>query len=160
MGIHANGILAYGYDLGGPEDGWKIEGVDEYGAFATDWYDNEDEENDLDDFGSGAEGQLLIAAGFTETGPEAPGYYERQRAARDGIGVEITSYCSYDYPSYILAAKVIDASSGSTEPVDLNQLLDAMILQNYNEKLAAALKALNIKPTQECPQWLLASHLG
>ena len=31
MGSSASGILLYGYDLGGGEDDWKIEEVDEYG---------------------------------------------------------------------------------------------------------------------------------
>ena len=66
MGQSTNGILAYGYDLGG-EEGWKLQGLGEYDELpALDWYDPDNEEGD--DLQSAAERRLLVEiAGFTET---------------------------------------------------------------------------------------------
>ncbi len=98
MGMDPDGILVYGYALGGPEEGWKVDGLaDRWGSLVTPWYRREDDDyenpdEDDDDFATMADRQLLIAHGFTEEWPDGgtPGeidaYCARKRAAERAIG--------------------------------------------------------------------------
>jgi hypothetical protein len=150
----------YGYHLGGDEDGWLIEGADEYGEFdlnQLDWYSEED------GFIESVERRLLeVVAGFTETDWRADGYPERKAAADATVGVEMESHCSGDYPMYVLAAKVITAYRGDAKVVELPDLVDRSRpgVESWNDKLTAALDALGITPKQQRPEWLLCSYWG
>lgn len=160
MGQSTNGILAYGYDLGGEED-WKIQGVGEYSELPDlDWFDPENEEGD--DFQSAAERRLLAEiAGFTEewsSGNE--GYFEREREAKGRLGVEFGTYCSGEYPMFLLATKVITVRRGYIETIDMADLAVAPTREGWDDKLRVALAALGITPTQEQPKWLLCSYWG
>lgn len=160
MGQSTNGILAYGYDLGG-DDGWKLQGAGEYGELPPlAWYDT-DEESGYG-FQSAAETRLLAEiAGFTETwSRDNEGYFDREKAAQARVGVELDSYCSGEYPMFLLAAKVITVHRGDAETIDIADLAAAPAREAWDDKLRAALAALGITPTQEQPKWLLCSYWG
>jgi len=155
MGVSTDAILAYGYDLGGAADEWKIKETGEYGSLNLPWYDPED---DATDFGSAVEKRLLAAAGFTETDWKAEGYFERERAALATFGVHLVSHCSRDYPMYILAAHHITSHRGWVGRVDPVEM--AVLQGDADARLARALTALGLTPTQEAPVWLLVSDWG
>lgn len=160
MGQSTNATLAYGYDLGS-EEGWKIEGLGEYGEFPElDWYDPEDE--DGDGFQEAAEKHLLAElAGFSERwfkGNE--GYFDREKAAKARVGVQFDTHCSGDYPMFLLATKVITVYRGDVKDIDMAALAVEPEMNGWDEKLRVALGTLGITPTQEKPRWLLCSYWG
>jgi hypothetical protein len=160
MGTSTNAMLVYGYHLGGDEDGWLFEGLDEWGTLPDgffDWYDKDSE--DSSGFLEDAQDQLLArVAGFTETDWRADGYFARKREAEAQLGVEIESHCSGDYPMYLLVAKAITAYRGDVEEIDFQALAEEV--HGADIKLRLALDALGIRPTQEQAQWLLCSYWG
>lgn len=151
MSQSTNGILAYGYDIAGGDAEWKVREVGEYGELKLDWLDEDD-----GDFATAAEKRLLAAAGFTETDYTADGYFKREREAEARSGVEFESYCSGDYPMYLLAAKgsVTTAYRGDCKAIDFT------VHPEWDDKLRAALGALGMTPTQERARWLLCSYWG
>lgn len=162
MGQSTNGMLVYGFDLGSNESEWKVREVGEYGALAVPWFDETDEDSEpADDFETLAVRRLLDASGFTETYEDGrEGYFGREREAQEALGVEFESYCSGDYPMFVLAAKVLTAYRGDCDVLDLAALSDPATLAAYDEKLTAALAALGLTPVQEKPAWLLCSYWG
>ena len=165
MGQSTDGILAYGYDLGG-EEGFKVREVGEYGDLAVSWWcpDPDAEESDDDeprDFQAAAKRRLLDASGFTETYEDGrDGYFGREGAAEEALGVELESYCSDRYPMFVLAAKVLTANRGDCDVLDIAALGDPAALAAFDEKLSAALAALGVTPVQDKPAWLLCSYRG
>ena len=158
MGQSTNGILAYGYDLGGDEGGWKVREAGEYGDLTLPWLP---EPEDFDDYDLATllERRLLDASGFTETYEDGrPDYFARVRAAKEALGVELESYCMGDYPMYVLAAKAITAYRGDCDVVDMAELSRPETLAGWDAKLSAALAALGMPPVQEKPAWLLCSY--
>lgn len=156
MGQSTNGILAYGYDLGGTE-GYKVREVGEYGELQLDWYD----EDENADFAAAVERRLLDASGFTETWEDGhEGYFGREREAKQRLGMELYSYCSDDYPMYLLATKVITVYRGEIETIDMGELAEAPSVHGWDDKLRAALETLGLTPTQDRARWLLASYWG
>lgn len=159
MSTSTNGILAYGYDLGGGE-GWKLQGCGEYDELPElPWFNEENE--DGNDFQSAAERHLLAElADFTETDWQVDGYFARERDAKARLGVEFDTYCSGEYPEFLLAAKVITVYRGDVKHIDMAELADAPEMNGWDERLRTALTALGITPTQERAQWLLCSYWG
>ncbi len=154
MGQSTNGMLGYGYDLGGDEGGWKVAEAGEYGEWMPSW---STEDGDVRE---DAERRLLASVGFTETDWRAEGYYDRKRAASSRLGVEMEAYCSGDYPMWLLAAAVITVYRGDCKVVDFAALEAQRVDDEWDAKLAAAVEALGIEPTQDGPRWLLVSYWG
>lgn len=157
MSTSTDGILAYGYDLGGSE-GWKLQGCGEYGELPElPWFNEESD----DDFQSAAERRLLAElADFTETDWQVDGYFARERDAKAQLGVKVDTYCSGEYPEFLLATKVITVHRGDVKHIDMTELAAAPEANGWDDKLQAALAALGITPTQENAKWLLASYWG
>lgn len=155
MGTSTDGILAYGYNLGGDDSGWEVAEADEYGGLTLDWLAEDD-----DDFETAAMNRLLAAAGFTETDWQVDGYFKRKNEAEKNLGVGFETYCSGDYPLYILAAKVITVSRGYVEPIDVTALQCEPVENHWDDKLRGALSTLGMTPKQEKPAWLLCSYWG
>ncbi len=153
MGTSTNAILAYGYDLGGGEDEWKVREVDEDGLLDLPWYSDEDM-----DIMDAATDVLRTAAGWVDGDYGAPGYFEQRQAIDDQVGVEIKDYCSGDYPMYLLSAKTITVRRGDAKLLDLAGLQAET--DTYDERLRAACEVLGITPTQEKPAWILVSYCG
>lgn len=148
----SDGILAYGYNLGGPEE-WLVREVGDNGEVTAEWWDD-------DDVTEAAITALRTAAGFTETDWEADGYFDRRNAADARIGVVIDTHCSGEYPEYLLAAHVTTAARGYPETLDLAELQAQAVTDGWDDKLRAALEVLGLTPTQEKPGWILASYWG
>lgn len=153
MGISTDAILAYGYDLGGGEEGWKVKETGEYGSLNVPWYNPENH-----GFGSAVEERLLASAGFTETDWQVDGYFARRGAALNTFGTELVSHCSLDYPMYILAAHHITVYRGMVGVVDLGELV--ALQEDADARLTRTVAALGLTPTQEAPAWLLVSNWG
>lgn len=162
MGVSTNGILAYGYDLGG-EDEWKVREADEYGGLIPHtggWAPDPETEEGYDLIGL-AERHLLAASGFTETYEDGrEGYFGRENAAKEALGVEFEAYCSDDYTMYVLAAKVLTAHRGDVQDAAAFILAAEEARPEMDAKLRVALEALGITPVQEKPAWLLCSYWG
>jgi hypothetical protein len=165
MGQSTNAVLAYGYDLGGDEGEWKIRETDEYGgidasnASTLAWYDDESD----DGFIEQAQRRLLAEiAGFTETWEtrQDDDYFKREREAESRLGVEFESYCSGDYPMYVLATKVITVYRGDSKVLDLPALMAEPAEHGWDDKLRQACEVLGVTPKQERPGWVLVSYWG
>lgn len=136
MGQSTDAILAYGYDLGGNEDEWRIKNLGPCGTLTTPWYDetSDDLDEEDSDFADLVEKQL--------------------RNVPAAAGVEIVSHCSSSSPLYILAATHTIARRGYPKVIDAAQVADTAAM---DARLAAACAALGIEPADDRPQWLLAS---
>lgn len=161
MGVSSDGILAYGYDLGGEDSGWQVADTDEYGEWDPPWHRGEDSDGLEED----TEQALLVAVGgFTEPHPgydddaAYDSYRERRQRALDQIGVTLVAYTSGSYPKYVLAACNFSAALGTIEPIDFAALEAQRHTERWDAKLTAALDALEVRPTQARPGWLLASY--
>lgn len=153
MGVSTNGLLAYGYDLGGPEQ-WFLEGL-EYDELegAVPWWPERanDDEEDERDFVDTVLMELCPVFGF-----------ERPRwgwEVSEKLPVQVATHCSLDYPMYLLVANSTIRTSrrGSAKVLNFESM---MIQDEWNENLQKALDALGIKPKQPAPGWILASLWG
>lgn len=153
MGQSTNGMLVYGYNFGGEEGGWQLAEVDEYEPWEPEWMGD-------DDVISAAGERLLASVGFTETDYKAEGYFDRKKAAEDRLGVEFDSFCSGDYPMWVLAADVTTVYRGDVKEIDFAALEQAREDGDWDAKLAAAVQALGVTPKQDGPKWLLVSYWG
>ncbi|MET8985881.1 hypothetical protein ABZW49_10570 [Nonomuraea wenchangensis] len=163
MGSSPSAFLAYGYDLGG-SDRWKIHETDEFGGLDASsvstlaWYDDSD---DADDFIEQAKRRLLAAiAEFTEEWGDNQdgGYFDREKAAKERLGVTFDTYSYGEYPMYVLAAKVIEVGDDQALIVNPQELTpDLGEVLRWNDALNVALEALGITPEQENPSWLLCA---
>ena len=157
MGTTIKAELSYGYRLQGGDGDWLVREVhpddsDEWGL-NLDWF-NEDE----DSFDEAAKRRLLASAGFTETDYNADGYYDRQRAAEDRLGV-VLERTGYEANDLLLVTKQIGAYLGEAETID-PAVLAAEAGSEANERLRSALAVLGLTPTQEQPAWLLTAYRG
>lgn len=132
MGMDPEAHLMYGYHLGGPESGWKIQGVDRFEALETSWY------AEGDDFYEAIELKLLEMVGFADTYEASPTtYYKTKGAAEKLLKVKIRFTGAESGMDYTLYAPVI--------PDDADQ------------HLAEAIAYLGITPTQPAPSWVLGA---
>ena len=163
MGVSTDAILAYGYDLGGGDE-WQVRELDEYGGLIPGtggWVPDPEAEEGYDLIGL-AERHLLDASGFTETYEDGrEGYFGRELAAKEALGVEFETYCSDEYPMYVLAAKVHTVARGYVGDVEaFLAAADDATRQEWDAKLASAVAALGVTPVQDKPKWLLVSWWG
>lgn len=142
MGQSSTGILAYGYDLGGPEK-WKF---------------SNSASSSIRDFSIGSDwtraayNSMLVRCGYAEAEP-----YAEEDQVKEHFGVEFVRYTSIDYPNYILAV---------SELVYKVYDYGAMVLPNNaiahgakeDAMLDRAINALSINPHQLSPKWILASE--
>jgi hypothetical protein len=161
MGMSAEATLAYGYDLGTLED-FKAAERDEYGAPNLPWFNDDEDtgEDEETDFGTAVENLLYTSAGFTEKWSRGnDGYFDRKKAAEERIGVDLDHSGSHEYPGFILFAR---GSKRSVEWSDTMALdLDVLAATfDWDTKLASALTALGITPSQDGPKWLVFPSYG
>lgn len=155
MGQSTNGILAYGYDLGGSEK-WKVAEWDpKEWDLKTDWYDADK----VDEYGDPA-GVIEQAARhmFAAAGEPLPsGYFDADHAPKATFGVEFTDYCSCEYQMWILSAHDIVVYRGDTEAIDFAALTEQAKAEDWDGKLRKAVELLGLTPNDPQPRWLLAS---
>ena len=137
MGSTPRAHLAYGYDLGYIED-FKATERDEYGGPELTWLG---EDGGSWDFGARVESVLEAA---------------------DVRGVELEFSGGDDLPGWVLTATGSKRSVAWSEAMELEPA--EMIAQPnrglWNTKLADALSALGITPTQDGPKWLVFPSYG
>lgn len=168
MGSNSSASIQWGYNLGGPENGWLIKGLDEYDIWIPGWLKRTEEEVDeyIDEMGYEdiIYGRLLEKmAGFKEIfGDEKPnGYYKAQADALSRIGITVESAggcCGQDYytNTYILYVNGTQQTAHWGAMAINLETPDA----TANNLLALALKALDIEPSQSAPMWVLSSYYG
>lgn len=165
MGMSSTGKLAYGYDLGGPESGWNFSGL-EYGF----WMPPGIEEEDEFDFGDWADAKLLASVGFEEV-EWSEGRRERRLAAQARVGVEVVHAGNYDYFRSLLVTWSAGGYGSDPLTLDLAELERRRVEEDWDGKLANALKVLELptvmepsddyKPTiEQQPHWMLTSFYG
>lgn len=167
MGQSTDGILAYGYDIGG--EGPPVTGIGEYDSWRPDDFTTEpgsDEYYEFD-FRTWAEHKLLAAAGHPVKSKHA--YYDPDDLMKYH-GVKFVWHCSGSYPHYMLVTFEESASRGYPRTLDLAELERRRVDEDWDGKLAAALKALGIpgfiypderyskEPKVQEPHWMLASY--
>jgi hypothetical protein len=145
MGSPVIANLAYGYDIGN---------IDESPIFEATWFDDVDPDTEPVD-------QLYAAlyAAIPDALPES-NVDRRKDAAVEHFGVEI-AYCGTDdYSGWVLIAVGSDreACNADTMALDVRELLEGPDL--WDGKLAAALTALGVTPTQDWPKWLVFPSYG
>lgn len=149
MGQSTDAILAYGYDLGGPED-WKIRGWDWRDEQPKpDWFDEDD-----DGAGFADSAITVLSAKLLGTVISEDDWSARSKAEKL-LKVSFITHCSGDYPMLLLVAQGTTASRGY--PKFLGPL-DFYVDPEWHAALTEALTALEIVPTQEDPRWVLASY--
>jgi hypothetical protein len=179
MGSSPNGILGFGYNLGGSEGEWKIAEVTEGGDWdlkklawlgstvlpdedpSDDLEEGEDEETgyvSISDFSNKGERRLLVEIGGLDPGDywHAEGYYDREKAAEAKVGAELV-YNGYheDYGITLLAFKT-SVEWDEVEELDLIMLEHQRLINGWDAKLARAVEVLGITfREQTSPSWLL-----
>ena len=156
MSTSTDGLLVYGYDIGGEDEGFAFEEFTEGSSPA--WFDPDDED------GEGAITRFKVAlrraSGFTESYEDGQeGYFTREREADDALGVEFVEHCSDGCPMYFLAAFHLRAARGYPEALDLAELGRRAADEGWDARLAGACRLLGLTPEGR-PGWHLASYWG
>jgi hypothetical protein len=132
MGVSTDGILVFGIDLG-----------EEIPDFLEEF------EGDFDNF-------LDSISGLPQYGEEGHDF-TKDREFRDNYGVSLTTYCSYEYPMYIIAVNGTETNVNRGYVEEINPE-DMKISQEKIDKLKSFCEEYGIE-WQE-PKWLLASMWG
>lgn len=138
MSVSTDAVLAYGYNLGGDEHGWKVEGVDRWQTWVPPWLDTEDLGDDLT-------GDLVMEE------------CRRQLEASDLSPDMLVPYCSMGTPAWLLSACTYEVPRGPALQLTIHELaLPGKQQDVLVDRLASALSALDLRPTGPCT-WHLAS---
>lgn len=161
MGMDPDARLAYGYRLGDSDKFDLAEATGEFGELVVDWYDDDRKDN--------FETQLWARLYDLTPEPRPAVEYDWQKedAARSHWNVDIVHSGSHDYPGYILTVTG-DNTEGSYRSVewsdsmelDLHAMVSGPEQMTWDARLAAALKALGLTPTQAGPKWLVFPFYG
>jgi hypothetical protein len=156
MGSDPEARIGYGYDLGSGTTTWRIANAPEYGLPELPWLVDDDFTESL------GKHLLTTIGGFTETDFRAEGYFKREEAAKQRIGVRLDQSGTWDYPGHILVA--INSRQAvewaDTLTLDLEFMLGAGRLAKWDGQLDAALSQLGLQPTQDRPRWLVYPFYG
>lgn len=143
MGVSTDALLAYGFDVGGPED-WRVREADGDPNWTPAWCDNdEDAGGDVEEAASILDTLCLARRWPTVLGESA---------------VRLETHGHPDYPGYLLVAHVMTAYRGTAQVIDRSELERLRVVEDWDGRLNAACKTLGITPVQERPAWLLASY--
>jgi hypothetical protein len=136
------GILAYGYNLGGPEL-WRFKVVG--GKTITNI-----------DTNIALEILLREIVGFNPTVEieNKDNYYQRLDEAKAKLGIDFVCFGSWEYPGYIIATMIHKADDWGTKEIGI------AFDHSANDRLERALKILGIIPDQTEPKWILTSFYG
>lgn len=166
MGQSTNGVMIYGYDFGAEESLLLAEAqqgdANPYGYFKASWHDDE-HDSVTDDDGHELGVFILMTKRLYEAIPDAPPAewdWQRDEIVKEHFGVWFESYCSGDYPMYVLATAEFTVYAGDVKAVDVQRLADDPAAKGWDAKLTEALRILDVHPLQEHPAWLLASYWG
>lgn len=145
MSTSIDALLAFGYDLGGDDSGWKLRDAEPgmiLADFNLSWYD----ENQSDD--------VSIPELIT---------LELQEWQIGQTFITAQEYVSYDYPrtAVVITSSVITYRHGAAACNVSPKLLESDDhLDAWNAQLKLALDHLGLKPAQPRAEWLLMSFWG
>jgi hypothetical protein len=159
MGRSLDVTILYGYDLGGPEDGWKFNKAGKYETAWPSWVKLNDEgypdDSEDEGFAHQADEYLLREmAGFTEEWDDSSdsGYFTRKKAAEQAVGLDRLVFdsrgASYDYDQWAFGVKL--GSGYDILEID-RAWFDPATLHSYDSilKRAIALMQLEFDPAEQ-----------
>jgi hypothetical protein len=155
MGTYHNAHLVYGYDLGDSES-HLIQEVDKYGSLDMSWI-KRDAEGYPDESLTDAFTRRLYEA-IPGADPAKTDSYDQAKPVWNHYGVKVLEHgwlVEGDTPSYALIAHEVQCDGGAAEQLDLAFLIAQEKDLGLSEKLANALRVLEVTPVQEKPSWLL-----
>jgi hypothetical protein len=141
MSESTDGVLAYGYNLGGADDGWS--------GLAEDHDGNDGLDDDWEALTTRLYSSIPADAIADEMSAE--------EAVMTYYGVAFEIHCSCEYAMYLLVSHHIVAARGDAVELDLATLAAMPAANDWDTKLNRAIEVLGIKPKQARPGWLLAS---
>jgi hypothetical protein len=145
MGSSVTVYVAFGFDLGGDDTGWALEGIDEYGGIEDlelTWLDHDwhnDDRGDLD---------TLIEL-------------ELERTRVDHANFRVLKYQHSDFSRFALVARdsIIEYHHGSpAKHIQPQTLSETVRVDKWDRALRSALGHLGLRPTSLTAQWLLMSY--
>lgn len=142
MGQSTDAILAYGFEIHSPDEGWLTHEPDEH-IEAQSWYKTECFEE------------------CAEAGDECdcePDLGEILTLALKGTPLSVVSHCHRDYPVWMIVAHSIRAWRGDPKYLDLTALTNQA--NGWSTQFNHLWQKLGITPTQVEPRWILASDWG
>jgi hypothetical protein len=152
MGRSLDASLAYGYDLHDPDD-TRIREVTEYGSPNVDWHDPDGEESFAD----------AVIRRLYESIPDAPQVeydFQRQDVVKERLGVWFVFSGTDEHTGHLLVAGEGPSAYCGAKTVDPAALVQMAAEGGWDAKLAAAVSALGITPTQDGPRWLIFPYYG
>lgn len=144
MGMSARGILAYGFDLGGPGPGWHLQGVQKFELWRPSW--------------AGDDCDAEIQGDAFDYAEAITGHLQHHE-----LEVEVLSYgglVSFASRGHVLAAWHAEAAGDRTVGLTLEDIDSRREIERWNERLAIALNVLDIRPWQPNPLTLLTQSYG
>lgn len=159
MGSTATAKLVYGWNLGGAEEGWHLQEVDEDGSWAPTWLP----EDDADDPAGHIRTVLLRSTGIVN-GPYPPNQstddaWEKHRELvkqaeqQLGIHTEPEFHGHYDFLQVALVAYAQEADWGVTGFVNFAELEARRVAERWDHHLAEAARVLGITPVKPSNDW-------
>ena len=156
MGVSTDAILCYGFlvgDEGGGYEGLEWLPEDQYG-----------EQMGFEEFVAGLYGLAKPAEFLDRSVAERFAYYDKKRVLLAGVGVQLVSHCSDQYPMFVLAAKKSWSVANRGLPKELGQWVGGKIEEalTVQDEWTAQLRDFCEKagiPFVE-PQWILCSTWG
>lgn len=144
MGNSIEGILAYGFDLGGAGT-WHLQGVREYDPWRPSWIYPGDQ------------------AGVDDETYDYQSKMTERLAAHDLDSLEVVTYGDLtveDGMGYILAAWSMQTRGASTASPHLADVQARRLIERWDDQLMQALKVLDIRPWQPQPLTILSQSYG
>jgi hypothetical protein len=157
MTTSVEGVLVYGYELGGNDQEWRLKGFgeDNYEELERPWL--------KDDFCGDAEDFLLEQiAGFRRDDFTTPPYEEyraAKAAAEREVGVFFDTHGHHAYSAYLIYTKRYSIHQSQGLPISITEL-NGYPYAEWDAKLARALELLDLDPQQVKPFWILTAEEG
>lgn len=156
MGYTATAKLVYGWNLGGPEEGWNLQEADAEGNWT---YPEEDGEGPTEHI----QATLLRSTGLV-TGPYPPhGSSDEEwqrhlglvKQAETQLVVKAEPEChgNLDFLQYALVAYTQEADWGQTQVIDFAELEARCVAERWDDHLANAIQVLGITPVRPTENW-------
>lgn len=140
MGSTLRGIQCYGFDLGGVEGEWFLKGVQGYNSWEPSWVTADE----------------LAASDFSYLSA----IEDRLKASELDLQVVTYGMTQNDYTGYVLAAWSVKCQGSKTLAVYPEDVEARRHIERWDEALLKGLEALEIRPWQPNPAFLLTQSYG
>ncbi|MDT7785573.1 MAG: hypothetical protein QOF58_3992 [Pseudonocardiales bacterium] len=152
MTIMTSGSLLYGYDLGGGDEPWRFTTTPSGDLGHPAWYDPTEPDHD---FAHQAHRHLLASIGVpTDDELDGDDFLE---LLVEHAGVHIERYSWERAPSFVLTAHETTAYYDQPTALDPLELDRRRTHENWETRLADAIRLLGLVPDVPAPRWLLIS---